>query len=352
MESFEVDPQAIKQLQLLDAEVADVNNEILAQRWMKHQPIFEKRQKAIANIPGFWATVLDNASIELEGAITNKDSEIFANALTHIEVTRPEISVEPRSVGIEFHFKPNEWFADSVLSKNFYWRRGKDGSSSLVSDPIKVNWKPGKDVTNGLTDAAYALWVAQKNAGMLDGVFAGEQQKKRDAAARALPEYKALAQLLEKEYNDEADFAGATSFFNFFSYRGRKGTVYEEEYLVNSVRRLVERVEATKAEIERLVFGLVRRGMFERARTVEALMLEVLEGCKKAIGEVFPQAAAQQVVGEEAGEAAEGVAPTAAGEEWRPTGGDAVLAGNLEQKWRTQPPPAVTAMERLSLLGS
>ncbi|KAF2994866.1 hypothetical protein E8E14_000526 [Neopestalotiopsis sp. 37M] len=221
MESFEVDPQAIKQLQLLDAEVADVNNEILAQRWMKHQPIFEKRQKAIANIPGFWATVLDNASIELEGAITNKDSEIFANALTHIEVTRPEISVEPRSVGIEFHFKPNEWFADSVLSKNFYWRRGKDGSSSLVSDPIKVNWKPGKDVTNGLTDAAYALWVAQKNAGMLDGVFAGEQQKKRDAAARALPEYKALAQLLEKEYNDEADFAGATSFFNFFSYRGR-----------------------------------------------------------------------------------------------------------------------------------
>ncbi|KAH8196308.1 hypothetical protein TruAng_009520 [Truncatella angustata] len=126
--------------------------------------------------------------------------------------------------------------------------------------------------------------------------------------------------------------------------RGRKGTVYEEEYLVNSVRRLVERVEATKAEIERLVFGLVRRGMFERARTVEALMLEVLEGCKKAVGEVFPQA-------EEERKAEEGDQHVE-GEEWRPLGADAVLAGNLEQKWRTQAPPVVTAMEKLSLLGS
>ncbi|ETS84470.1 hypothetical protein PFICI_02495 [Pestalotiopsis fici W106-1] len=233
-ESFEIDPQAIKELQLLDAAAADVNNEITAQRWLKHVPIFAQRQKTIEKIPGFWATVLDNASIELEGAITNKDSEIFASALTHIEVSRPEIPAgakatdsgvehfgEPRSVGIAFHFKSNEWFADSVLAKNFYWRRGKDGSSSLVSDPIKINWKPGKDITNGLTDAAYALWVAQKNAGQLDGVFAGELQKKRDAAARALPEYKALANLLEKEYSEEAEIAGATSFFNFFSYRGR-----------------------------------------------------------------------------------------------------------------------------------
>lgn len=43
--------------------------------------------------------------------------------------------------------------------------------------------------------------------------------------------------------------------------RGRKGMVYEEEYLVNSVRRLVERVEGMKGEVERLVFGLVRRDM-------------------------------------------------------------------------------------------
>ncbi|KAH8677385.1 IKI3 family protein [Xylariales sp. PMI_506] len=132
--------------------------------------------------------------------------------------------------------------------------------------------------------------------------------------------------------------------------RGRKGTVYEEEYLVNSVRRLVERVNSTKAEMERLVFGLVRRGMFERARTVEALMAEVLEGCRKAISEVFVAAAKEQGSGE--GAATDGEGAGHQGEEWRPMGADAVLSENLEAKWKTQAPPLVTAMERLSLLGS
>ncbi|ORY64099.1 elongator complex protein [Pseudomassariella vexata] len=130
--------------------------------------------------------------------------------------------------------------------------------------------------------------------------------------------------------------------------RGRKGTVYEEEYLVNSVRRLVERVQSTKGEVERLVFGLVRRGMTERARTVESLMAEILEGCKKAVEEVFPAAAAKSKSEDEQNQGGGG-----AGEQWRPTaGGDAVLADHLDAAWRTQPPPVVTAMERLSILGS
>lgn len=233
-ESFELDPRAIKELELLDAAASDVNNEITAKRWLMHAPIFAQRQKTIERIPGFWATVFDNAAIELEGAVTSKDSEVFAAALTNLTVSRPEIPSgakptdsgiekfgEPRSINITFHFKQNEWFTDSALSKTFYWRRSKDGTTSLVSDPIKINWKQGKDITNGLTDAAYALWVAQKKGNQLDGVYEGEIHKKRDAAAKALPEYKTLAALLEKEYSEEAEAAGATSFFNFFSYRGR-----------------------------------------------------------------------------------------------------------------------------------
>ncbi|EAQ83991.1 hypothetical protein CHGG_10395 [Chaetomium globosum CBS 148.51] len=90
--------------------------------------------------------------------------------------------------------------------------------------------------------------------------------------------------------------------------RGRKGTVYEEEYLVNSVRRLVERVEAATAEVERLVWGLARRGMAERARAVEELMAGVLEACRKAVGEVWP---ADDTVGGGGGGVGEGgVEPT------------------------------------------
>ncbi|KAK9420838.1 putative Nap family protein [Seiridium unicorne] len=248
-EAFEIDPQAIKELQLLDAAAADVSNEITAKKWLLHAPIFAQRQKTIEKIPGFWATVLDNAAIELEGAITSRDSDIFSHALTKLEVSRPEIPAgakptdsgvekfgEPRSVALTFHFKQNEWFTDSTLSKAFYWRRGKDGSSSLVSDPVKINWKPGKDITNGLTDAAYALWVAQKNGKQLDGVFSGDSHKARDAAAKALPEYKFLAKLLEKEYSEEAEAAGATSFFNFFSYRGRWISAAENVEATNEVR--------------------------------------------------------------------------------------------------------------------
>ena len=105
--------------------------------------------------------------------------------------------------------------------------------------------------------------------------------------------------------------------------RGRKGTVYEEEYLVNSVRRLVERVDATKDEVERLVIALVRRGMAERARAVETLMAEVLDGCKAAVDKLWPEAQA-----------------------------DAQLGQQQSQEVRdVRPPPVVPNFKRLSMLG-
>ncbi|KAL9604999.1 MAG: hypothetical protein Q9219_000187 [cf. Caloplaca sp. 3 TL-2023] len=69
--------------------------------------------------------------------------------------------------------------------------------------------------------------------------------------------------------------------------RGKKGSVYEEEYLVNSVRRLVERVNSVRFEVGRLVEWLVRRKMVERARAVAGGMKEVVGLCQKAIEEVF-----------------------------------------------------------------
>ena len=71
--------------------------------------------------------------------------------------------------------------------------------------------------------------------------------------------------------------------------RGKKGSVYEEEYLVNSVGRLIERVNTVGEEMGRLVVGLMRRGMRERAKAVEDAMLEVVRSCGECIGEVFAQ---------------------------------------------------------------
>ncbi|WDK09737.1 IKI3 family protein [Colletotrichum graminicola] len=128
--------------------------------------------------------------------------------------------------------------------------------------------------------------------------------------------------------------------------RGRKGTVYEEEYLVNSIRRLVERVEGgAKDEVGRLVFALVRRGMTERARAVEALMAEVVEGCRAAVREVFAPAAA-----EEAQEGQDLVGPD--GETYLVSGGDAVFHEHLQARTKKLEPPALTTFQKLTLLGS
>lgn len=69
--------------------------------------------------------------------------------------------------------------------------------------------------------------------------------------------------------------------------RGKKGTVYEEEYLVNSIRRLIERVNSSVAETETLVDALLRRGMRERAAAIEKASQEVLTMCADCRDEVF-----------------------------------------------------------------
>ena len=69
--------------------------------------------------------------------------------------------------------------------------------------------------------------------------------------------------------------------------RGKKGSVYEEEYLVNSIGRLIDRVNAVGDEVGRLTTGLMRRGMRERAKAVEGAMVDVVALCKACVGEVF-----------------------------------------------------------------
>ncbi|KAI5809605.1 IKI3 family protein [Peziza echinospora] len=69
--------------------------------------------------------------------------------------------------------------------------------------------------------------------------------------------------------------------------RGKKGTIYEEEYLVNSMQRLVERIESVKPETGRLVEGMVRRGMRERAGAVQGGMVEMVGILRGGVEEVF-----------------------------------------------------------------
>lgn len=134
--------------------------------------------------------------------------------------------------------------------------------------------------------------------------------------------------------------------------RGKKGTVYEEEYLVNSVRRLIERVNSTVPEVETLVDALLRRGMRERAVAIEKAMQEVLKMCAQSREEVF--GALEQNESEK--NAAEGLdkEDVDGAEELRPRGGQRVFAESVRSVLGTSIPgrevPPVKEMKKTALL--
>ncbi|KAI8934328.1 hypothetical protein NX059_009064 [Plenodomus lindquistii] len=126
--------------------------------------------------------------------------------------------------------------------------------------------------------------------------------------------------------------------------RGKKGTVYEEEYLTNSIERLIERLNSMQDEIQRLVEGLVRRGMRERADAVSNAVEEVVEGCRKAVRKMYPPAPVTAGASDEP-DAAQGIDG-----EWKPTGGDATLWNSLQEVGKKREAPVVKGFEKLSLL--
>ncbi|MCJ1383067.1 hypothetical protein MMC17_006180 [Xylographa soralifera] len=121
--------------------------------------------------------------------------------------------------------------------------------------------------------------------------------------------------------------------------RGKKGSVYEEEYLVNSIGRLVDRVNAVGDEVGRLVVGLMRRGMRERAKAVEGAMVEVVGLCRDCVREVFQS---ESKVEQEAEERKDQDVD-------RPPGGDGVLWDSMEMSQARKEATEIKAFETLAL---
>lgn len=68
--------------------------------------------------------------------------------------------------------------------------------------------------------------------------------------------------------------------------RGKKGSIYEEEYLVSSIRRLIERVNETRVDARSLIESLSRREMKERAIEIQRRYVELIEILKGCVVEV------------------------------------------------------------------
>ncbi|TKX26775.1 nucleosome assembly protein [Elsinoe australis] len=231
----EADPVTYEELADIEREFDDLDVEIIRKQYLLSKDLYAKRKTVVSKIPKFWPLVLEAAPPEIDRYIQPSDSEVFAECLTGITVDRFEITADegnangsmtgdPRSVSITFEFSENEWFKDTALEKKFWWRRANDGWTGLVSEPVRVHWKKGKDPTKGLMDGAIRLWEARKKAG---------DMRKRD-----LPEFDHMAKITETWNGDN------TTFFTWFAFVSSRRWVSEEES-----RNAVEAEAARRKEV-------------------------------------------------------------------------------------------------------
>lgn len=112
---------------------------------------------------------------------------------------------DPRSLAFRFEFNENDHFEDRVIEKKFWQRRSKSGWTGLVSEPVEIRWKNGKDLTGGLLGMVKKVWDA------------AHQSKSKTAAASTdlTPDERSLKKKIENTG------LGGMSFFAWFGYVGR-----------------------------------------------------------------------------------------------------------------------------------
>ncbi|KAL1896506.1 hypothetical protein Sste5346_004540 [Sporothrix stenoceras] len=221
----------------IEADFDDYNVELLTQQATRERALYERRSEIVRRIAGFWPLVFEQAPPEIDQCIQPTDGALLLSALEDFEVTRFEVADggDPRSVALRFTFAENDIFEDRVIEKRFWYRREpvkepkegekkKDGSSEswsgLVSEPVAIKWKKGKDLTDGLLDLAVQVYKE------------GPSSSSDDKSSKAKDELNAA---LSKTA------VGGLSFFAWFGYVGRRISAEESKAAVAQERK--ERAE-------------------------------------------------------------------------------------------------------------
>jgi len=112
----------------------------------------QQNDESAKGIPEFWFTVLKNVN-EFSDLIKEHDEEIL-KSLQDIRInyrSQPDMEFQ-----VEFEFAPNNYFSNTVLTKNFVLRclpdpekpLRYDGPEIIRSEGCVINWKPGKNITS------------------------------------------------------------------------------------------------------------------------------------------------------------------------------------------------------------
>ncbi|PBP23172.1 nap family protein [Diplocarpon rosae] len=210
--ALEETPVSYEELAEIERAFDDVETEIIRKQIDLTTPLYTSRQKTLSKIPNFWPLVLEQAPPDIDQYIQPSDSALLLSSLSSLSVTHFESSLpggDPRSVAIRFEFSANEYFEDRVLEKKFWWRRAKDGWTGLVSEPVGIDWKKGKDLTGGLGTLVARAWEARSTTNGKGKMAEGKEKGGLSA------EHKALKKAID------GTSMGGLSFFAWFSFIGR-----------------------------------------------------------------------------------------------------------------------------------
>ncbi|TGJ81979.1 hypothetical protein E0Z10_g6795 [Xylaria hypoxylon] len=229
-----------EQLAELERQFEDVDTEIIRQQHALTKALYEKREKLVADIPNFWPLVIEQAPPDVDQYIQPSDSAVLLSSLDSVSVSHFEIENDgkgdPRSLSIKLEFSENEYFEDKVLEKKFWYRRSNDGYGGLVSEPVPIKWKAGKDITQGLLDLAVKVWEHDKK-GRANGASNG---KKTTKSKNWTADQKALREKID------AYGLGGVSFFCWFGYRGEDISAEESAIAIENDKK--SRAEGTASE--------------------------------------------------------------------------------------------------------
>ncbi|KAI0546349.1 nucleosome assembly protein [Xylaria curta] len=230
----------------LEREFEDAETEIIRQQYVLTKPIYEKREKLVAKIPNFWPLVVEQAPPDIDQYIQPSDSAVLLSSLDSIAVSHFEIENggkgEPRSIAIRMEFKENEYFEDKVLEKKFWYRRSKFGHAGLVSEPVPIKWKPGKDLTQGLLDLTVKVWEQDKKQTQANG---SSKDKKKHKPEDWTADQKALREKID------TFGLGGVSFFCWFGYRGEDISAEESAIAVEEdKKRRADKAEGKDIDVK------------------------------------------------------------------------------------------------------
>ncbi|XP_051549022.1 nucleosome assembly protein 1-like 4 isoform X2 [Myxocyprinus asiaticus] len=136
---------------------SDKEEEELAEDLQKKAALEEKQADSasavdLKGIPEFWLTIFKH--VDMLGEMLQEHDEPILKHLQDISVKFSEPG-QPMSFTLEFHFEPNSYFSNTILTKVYKMKSEPDaadpfsfeGPEIVDCEGCKIDWQKGKDVT-------------------------------------------------------------------------------------------------------------------------------------------------------------------------------------------------------------